>query len=226
MNMHPRTLSVIGGIVLTLFVASCGGGSSTSTKTKASKPASSSTSSCKLRSNPQQWSAPPKMTVSAKDAITATLVTSKGDITVKLLPADAPNAVNNFVFLARQGFYTCIPFHRIIADFMVQTGDPQGTGMGGPGYTISDDKVTKPYSRGTLAMANTGAPNSGGSQFFIVHGTNVNATLTPTYARFGEVTQGLDVLDAIASTPVEASDSGEMSVPTSKVWLESVRINS
>ncbi len=166
------------------------------------------------------------MTVSAKDAITATLVTSKGDITVKLLPADAPNAVNNFVFLARQGFYTCIPFHRIIADFMVQTGDPQGTGMGGPGYTISDDKVTKPYSRGTLAMANTGAPNSGGSQFFIVHGTNVNATLTPTYARFGEVTQGLDVLDAIASTPVEASDSGEMSVPTSKVWLESVRINS
>lgn len=164
------------------------------------------------------------MKVTAKQTYTATLVTNKGTMDVELLPAEAPHAVNNFVFLAKQGFYDCVPFHRIIKDFMVQTGDPEGTGTGGPGYTIQDDKVSMPYDRGVVAMANTGSPNTGGSQFFIVHGTDVNNTLGPTYPIFGKVTKGLDVLDDIAATPVEASASGEPSQPTDPVWLESVKI--
>ncbi len=208
--------------VAPLLLGACGSSKDDGAGPK--KQAASKQDGCTINDAPKQWDAAPTKKVAASEKVTATLQTSKGDITIKLLPADAPNAVSNFVYLADEGFYTCVPFHRIISGFMVQTGDPTGTGTGGPGYTIADDKVSKPYSRGTVAMANTGAPDSGGSQFFIVHGTTVNDTLTPTYARFGEVTEGLDVLDAIAETPVEAGDSGEVSSPTDDVWLEKVTI--
>jgi len=123
--------------------------------------------------------------------------------------------------LAKKGFYKEIKFHRIIKDFMVQTGDPTGTGGGGPGYAIKDDEVKSEYGVGTLAMANAG-PDTGGSQFFIVHGESVG--LGPQYAIFGKVTKGLDVLDTIAQSEVEPSPSGETSQPTSEILLKSVKI--
>ncbi|MSQ11624.1 MAG: peptidylprolyl isomerase [Dehalococcoidia bacterium] len=160
------------------------------------------------------------MTIDKNKQYTATLKTSKGAIVVELFAKEAPVTVNNFVFLARQGFYDGVKFHRIIKDFMVQTGDPLGTGSGGPGYSFRDEPVTKPYVRGTLAMANAG-PNTNGSQFFIVH---QDYGLQPKYTIFGVVQQGLDVLDAIANTPVQRTPSGEPSQPTETVLIQSVEI--
>jgi cyclophilin family peptidyl-prolyl cis-trans isomerase len=152
----------------------------------------------------------------------AVLHTSKGDMTVDLFETEAPKTVNNFVFLAEQGFYTNVPFHRIIKGFMVQTGDPTGTGTGSPGYRFNDEPVTRGYTRGTVAMANSG-PNTNGSQFFIMHADN---PLPKNYTIFGQVTDGLDTLDAIANTPVHPNPAarGEMSVPDEPVTLESVEI--
>lgn len=169
---------------------------------------------------PKKWDAPPKYTLRAGAKYTATLTTSEGVMVAELDPEEGPCAVNNFVFLAREGFYKDIAFHRVIKDFMVQTGDPIGTGSGGPGYSIKDDKVSKSYERGTLAMANAG-PNTGGSQFFIVHN---DYALPPSYSIFGKVTKGLEVLDKIATSPVAMSDSGEQSKPTKKLTLKSVTI--
>jgi cyclophilin family peptidyl-prolyl cis-trans isomerase len=120
--------------------------------------------------------------------------------------------VNNFVFLSRQHFYDGVVFHRIIKTFMVQTGDPTGTGTGGPGYQFPDERVTGQYTTGTVAMANSG-PNTNGSQFFIVtaHG---NPGLQPNYTIFGHVTKGMATVSKIASTPVEPNPaSGEISEP-------------
>jgi peptidylprolyl isomerase len=169
----------------------------------------------------KSWDAPPKMALEDGVTYTATLKTNKGEMVVDLFADEAPNAVNNFVFLANERFYDGVVFHRIIKDFMVQTGDPEGTGGGGPGYTIEDDKTTRDYERGIVAMANTGQPNSAGSQFFIVHN---DTDLPKTYSIFGQVTKGLDVLDAIANTPVEPNAQGEPSSPTETVTLEQVRI--
>lgn len=220
-------------VALAVVVASCGGSDSDSAskggksvKKPAKKtPVANADGSCtKVNESPQQWDSEPKMTIAKSATYTARLKTSEGMIVAKLDAALAPHAVNNFVFLAKNGFYTCIPFHRIMRDFMVQTGDPTGTGTSGPGYNITDDKVTKPYDRGVLAMANTGAANTGGSQFFIVHGTTVNQQLTPTYSLFGKVTSGLDVLDRIATAPVVTGASGENSSPEKPVWLEKVTV--
>src|SRR6185369_12057688 len=145
-----------------------------------------------------------------KKKYTAVIETTKGTMTAELYPQDAPITVNNFVFLARQGFFENIKFHRIITGFMVQTGDPQGTGMGGPGYSFQDEKVTRDYTRGTLAMANSG-PDTNGSQFFIMHADN---PLPKQYTIFGKLTDGLDTLDKIANTPVTADARGEKSQPT------------
>ncbi|HAX25277.1 MAG TPA: peptidylprolyl isomerase [Chloroflexi bacterium] len=150
----------------------------------------------------------------------AILHTNKGDMTVDLLESDAPKTVNNFVFLAKQGYYTNVPFHRIIKGFMIQTGDPTGTGAGGPGYRFADEPVTRDYVRGTVAMANAG-PNTNGSQFFIMHQDN---PLPKNYTIFGELIDGFDTLDAIANAPVGPSRSGEMSTPKEPLTLESVEI--
>jgi cyclophilin family peptidyl-prolyl cis-trans isomerase len=169
---------------------------------------------------PMQWSQPPAMALEAGKDYGAVIKTSKGDIVVDLFEAETPVTVNNFVFLAQEGYYTNVPFHRIIKDFMVQTGDPTGTGAGSPGYRFQDEPVTREYTRGTLAMANAG-PNTNGSQFFIVH---ADSPLPKNYTIFGTVVEGLDTLDAIASVPVRASARGEMSVPTEPVTLESVEV--
>ena len=157
----------------------------------------------------KQWKQAPEMQLDAEKRYHAVIETNKGTIEVELFASEAPNTVNNFVFLAREGFYDGVPFHRVIRGFMVQTGDPTGTGSGGPGYRFADEPVKRPYNRGTVAMANAG-PNTNGSQFFIMHQSK---PLPPSYTVFGQVTQGLDVLDAVADVPVGAGRSGENSVP-------------
>jgi peptidylprolyl isomerase len=170
-----------------------------------------------------QWNQPPAMSLEEGKDYCATIKTSKGDIVVDLFEKDAPRTVNNFVFLAQQGYYANVPFHRIISGFMIQTGDPTGTGAGGPGYRFQDELPTNlNYSRGTLAMANAG-PDTNGSQFFICHADLTNK-LPKNYSIFGTVTDGIDVVDAIANVPVGPSRSGEMSNPQEPVSIESVEI--
>ena len=174
------------------------------------------------RTGPKQYAAPPPMAIDPSRQYAATIATNRGEMSVALYPADAPNTVNNFVFLAREGFYDGVPFHRVIKDFMVQTGDPTGTGAGGPGYRFADEPVGRNYTKGIVAMANAG-PNTNGSQFFIVHASD--AGLPPSYTIFGEVVSGIGTLDAIANTPVRAARSGEVSVPTETIIIESIRIS-
>ena len=150
----------------------------------------------------KQYGSPPPLTIDGAHAYTATIETSAGTMTAQLLPGEAPLAVNNFVFLARDAFYDGVVFHRVIRGFMIQGGDPTGTGRGGPGYRFADEPVRLPYRRGTLAMANAG-PNTNGSQFFIMH---ADYALPPSYTIFGRLTEGLDVLDAIAAAPTGAQD--------------------
>ena len=173
------------------------------------------------RSGPRQYSSAPAMSIDPARQYTATITTNRGQMVVELYTADAPMTVNNFVFLAREGFYNGVPFHRIIKDFMVQTGDPTGTGGGGPGYRFADEPVSRGYTKGIVAMANAG-PNTNGSQFFIVHADD--AGLPPSYTIFGGLTSGLATLDAIADTPVRAGRSGERSVPTEPVTIRNVEI--
>ena len=163
-----------------------------------------------------QYDAPPELTIDLSKTYTAKIDTSAGEITVEFYAADAPQTVNNFVFLAREGFYDGVIFHRTIPGFMIQGGDPTGTGTGGPGYRFRDefhDKTT--YSRGTVAMANAG-PNTNGSQFFICH-TDVG--LPHSYTIFGTVTAGQDVVDTIATTATDGRDR-----PNDDVVINSITI--
>ena len=169
---------------------------------------------------PKQYNAPPPMSIDPNAKITATMHTSAGAIVFELFASEAPNTVNNFVFLAREGFYDGVIFHRIIRGFMVQSGDPEGTGMGGPGYSFADERVTRAYVPGTLAMANAG-PNTNGSQFFIMH---QEAALPPNYTIFGLAVEGLDVVDALANTPVTTSNTGERSRPVEPPTIERIEI--
>jgi peptidyl-prolyl cis-trans isomerase B (cyclophilin B) len=114
------------------------------------------------------YTAPPAVTIDLKKKYTATLKTDRGDLVLELFVTDAPKTVNNFVFLAREGFYDNTVFHRVISDFMAQGGDPTGTGRGGPGYRFADEISSQKHSAGVLSMANAG-PNTNGSQFFITH---------------------------------------------------------
>ncbi|MBC8281501.1 MAG: peptidylprolyl isomerase [Chloroflexi bacterium] len=161
------------------------------------------------------------MSLDDSKAYSATIKTNHGDINVELFSADVPVTVNNFVFLAREGFYKDGQFHRVIKDFMIQGGCPTGDGTGGPGYRFQDEPVTRSYVKGILAMANAG-PNTNGSQFFIVHGADVG--LPPNYTIFGNVTEGMDVVDNIATSPVTTGRSGEPSTPTTALQINDVEI--
>src|ERR1700754_2998075 len=134
----------------------------------------------------------------------ATMTTNHGEITFELFDEDAPKTVENFRKLSRDGFYDGLTFHRIISNFMIQGGCPQGTGTGGPGYTFEDEINDHKVVRGALAMANAG-PNTNGSQFFIV---TIDAApwLDGKHTVFGQVTEGMDVVDAIEATPTGAGD--------------------
>src|SRR5712691_11363855 len=172
--------------------------------------------------NPPQWKQAPEMVIDPARQYTAKIETTEGTLTAQLLPAEAPKTVNNFVFLAREGYYDGVPFHRVIRNFMVQTGDPTGTGSGGPGYRFADEPIRSEYEPGTLAMANSG-PHTNGSQFFIVHGSG-GRKLDKKYTIFGRLTAGMEVLEKIANTPVQASRSSEASQPVEPPRIESVSI--
>jgi cyclophilin family peptidyl-prolyl cis-trans isomerase len=151
----------------------------------------------------KQYRTAPDLEIDLDTEYTATLHTTLGDITIGFLPAEAPLAVNNFLFLAREGFYDGVIFHRVIEGFVIQAGDPTGTGRGGPGYQFRDElDGTGKYTRGTVAMANAG-PNTNGSQFFICHDA---VRLPHAYTIFGKVTDGMDVVDAVATLPTGSSD--------------------
>ena len=156
------------------------------------------------------WKSPPAMTIDPTKTYTATVTTDVGPFTIQLNPTVAPKTVNNFVFLSNQHFYDCVIFHRVIPGFVDQTGDPTGTGTGGPGYKFADElpaKASPQYPLGSVAMANSG-PNTNGSQFFIVTGAS-GESLAPSYTLFGKVTSGMAVVDKInndgasSGTPVK-----------------------
>lgn len=168
----------------------------------------------------KQYSSPPILTINTNKKYSAILATNKGKITIDLFANDTPNTVNNFVFLSKENFYKGTKFHRIIKDFMIQGGDPKGDGTGGPGYTFVDEKITKDYKRGILAMANSG-PNTNGSQFFIMH---KDYDLPKNYVIFGQVVEGMDVVDKIAETKTVDNATEGNSKPTEDILLLSVEI--
>ncbi len=174
----------------------------------------------------QTFPAPPPTCIDPAKTYTAEIVTNKGSITVELDAEAAPLAVNSFVYLARYHFFDGTPCHRIIAGFVVQCGDPTGSGSGGPGYQFADELPTDGYAVGDLAMANSG-PNTNGSQFFIISGDE-GAALPPNYSKFGRVPDGLDTtvaaLDAVAGPdPTGAGEPGGVP-PAEPVTIESVTI--
>jgi peptidyl-prolyl cis-trans isomerase B (cyclophilin B) len=152
----------------------------------------------------QQWAAPPAMQIDVAKNYQVSIETSRGTIELELYPQHAPQTVNNFVFLAGQGFYDGVKFHRVIADFMIQTGDPTGTGRGGPGYRFADECKGNPlkHERNVISMANAG-PNTNGSQFFITHVPTPH--LNGKHTVFGKVTKGSDIVDAIEQDDVMVS---------------------
>ncbi|MEZ4702340.1 MAG: peptidylprolyl isomerase [Rhodothermales bacterium] len=144
----------------------------------------------------KQWKTPPAMQIDPKATYTATIETDRGTIELELYAEHAPKTVNNFAFLAGEGYYDGVVFHRVIANFMIQGGDPFGTGRGGPGYTFEDETRDNPlkHETGVISMANAG-PNTNGSQFFITHGPQPH--LNGRHTVFGKVVKGQDVVDSI-----------------------------
>jgi cyclophilin family peptidyl-prolyl cis-trans isomerase len=165
----------------------------------------------------QRFDGPPPMCIDPAKRYTAEMVTSKGTMTIALDPAMAPKTVNNFVFLARYHYFEGIFFHRVIPGFVLQGGDPQGTGTGGPGYQFEDElPPAGRYEMGSLAMANAG-PNTNGSQFFVISGPD-GMRLPPSYSLFGKVVKGLDVVETIDAIGTRSGS------PKEKVTIESVTI--
>lgn len=166
----------------------------------------------------KMYTTPPQMAIDPAKEYTATLKTDAGDIAVSLNAKETPITVNNFVFLAREKFYDGTIFHRTIKGFMIQGGDPDGTGMGGSGYKFADEPFDAEYVRGTLAMANSG-PDTNGSQFFIMH---QDSPLPPNYTIFGKVISGLETVDKIAEAPTKPG--GEGSSPVTPVIVRTIEI--
>ena len=162
----------------------------------------------------------PEMNINTNSSYTAVIKTNLGDMTVEFFTDDAPITVNNFISLSKDGYYDNVIFHRVISGFMIQGGDPSGTGHGDygkyPGYKFDDElNNQRPYEKGILAMANAG-PNTNGSQFFIMH---VDYPLPYSYTIFGQVVDGLDVIDKIASVETDSTDK-----PTTDVVISTVEI--
>ena len=170
----------------------------------------------------QQWKQAPEMVIDTEKTYVATIDTNHGSFDITFFPKEAPKTVNNFVCLARAGFYDNTTFHRIVSGFVIQGGDPEGTGRGGPGYRFEDEPVTRSYNRGIVAMANAG-PNTNGSQFFVCL---ANVGLPPAYTIFGEVTSGMDVVDKIAAVETRTQPgSNEKSSPVEPVTVSKVTIS-
>jgi cyclophilin family peptidyl-prolyl cis-trans isomerase len=218
-----RFLSVL--VIICLALAGCGaknqGGASSAT------PAGSAAAAVNPNA-PKSWSKPPAMTIDTNKIYNAEITTSKGTFTIELFAKDAPKTVNNFVFLAKEGYYNGVPFHRIIETFMIQTGDPTGTGRGNPGYQFEDELNNgHTYDTGIVAMANSGK-NTNGSQFFICTGPDSKSLNSiPDYTIFGKVSAGMDTVQAIAKTPVAMnpnSNDQSPSMPKEIVTINAIKI--
>ena len=239
MNRPQQLTLLVTILVIAITIIGCGSTTETTTtqpptsmetttttqppapaETSAVEPATETTSSPTKETEIMQWSSPPEMSIDTEKEYSAVINTNFGDITVELFAKEAPLAVNNFVFLSRQGFYDGVKVHRVYKGFVMQSGDPLGTGFGGPGYQFADEKVTREYVSGTLAMAN-GGPNTNGSQFFI---TLADLGLPKNYTIFGIVIDGFDVVREIGDVPVTNNQGGEMSLPTVDVHINTVTI--
>jgi cyclophilin family peptidyl-prolyl cis-trans isomerase len=228
-----RPLAAVLLLASLLVLAACGGDDDggAATSPASSAPAEVVTNfagdECSARepdpaAEPGTYPAPPPLTIDPEASYTAVLDTSCGTIEIALDAEQAPETVNNFVFLAREGFYDGLTFHRVVTGFVVQGGDPEGDGRGGPGYTFADELPDDGYPPGSVAMANSG-PDTNGSQFFIVTG---EAPLPNAYSRFGSVTEGLDVARAIEAFADPEADPGDPAAqtPASPVYIYSITI--
>jgi cyclophilin family peptidyl-prolyl cis-trans isomerase len=209
-------LSLLSGSLIAACTSGGGGSPTAGPSTAASAaPSGAATSDCP-KSQPEA--------LAAGETRTVTIETDKGTITMSLKADLSPIAVGNFVALASCGYYDGVVFHRLVPGFVIQGGDPTGTGTGGPGYTIADEPVTTAYHRGTIAMARTPQPNSVGSQFFIVVDDAAQPALASanTYQIIGEVSAGMDVVDTIVAMPNSGQSSGNQAldpVPMTKVTV-------
>lgn len=230
MKKQSHRLMLVLVLVLTTVIAlgGCGQKNQSSSDSSSANKGTAEPSGTTTEQQAKTWKEAPAMTIDPNKKYSAKISTSKGDFTIELFAKDAPITVNNFVFLAKQGFYDGITFHRIIESFMIQTGDPLGNGTGGPGYTIQDElNGPHKYEEGIVAMAKSRAPNSAGSQFFIGTGPDIDGlNRMPDYPIFGKVIDGMDTVKKIAATPTEMDDlSGEQSKPSEKVTINSITIN-
>jgi cyclophilin family peptidyl-prolyl cis-trans isomerase len=172
-----------------------------------------------------KWSTSPTMTIDKTKTYYATVDTTLGAFKIQLLASESPITVNNFIFLAKQGYFNGVIFHRIIKTFMIQTGDPTGTGSGSPGYKFNDEiPVKHQYEPGIVAMANSG-PNTNGSQFFVCTGEDSrNLNSMPNYTQFGKVVEGMDIVQKIALVQV-VSNGFEVSKPVNPPVIKSISIS-
>jgi cyclophilin family peptidyl-prolyl cis-trans isomerase len=233
--MRPKILALLFIAVLLISVfllsVSCGGTTTTSSTTPVIKPASTSTLATTTQSTPEvkimKWNSPPEMEIDVSKDYYATVDTTLGTFKIQLFANESPKTVNNFVFLSQQGFYDGVIFHRIIKTFMIQTGDPTGTGTGGPGYKFADELPPKhPYGPGIVAMANSG-PNTNGSQFFICTGSDsAGLDSHPNYTQFGNIVEGMDIVQKIAAVPVGPGNMGENSRPVQPPVINKISITS
>ncbi len=228
--MQKKSLSILILVfMLSIVVVACGQKETASPSPASPTPSSKLTSSPSASTSPsvarKTYSAPPAMTVDKNKSYSALFDTNLGKFTVQLYAKEAPKTVNNFVFLANERFYEGIVFHRIIKSFMIQTGDPLGNGSGGPGYKFEDELNTGfKYEPGIVAMANSGK-NTNGSQFFICTGEDSKGlNMQPNYSIFGKVSDGMDVVQKIAATPVRVGNEASPSLPTEKVIINSITI--
>lgn len=232
--------TIIAALMLAVLLAGCGGAKQPA-KDAANEPTKGTATEPQAQQGPVQqgqgqaanpqaqkksYTAQPTMTIDPKKSYVATMETNLGTMKIELFAADAPITVNNFVFLAREGFYDGLTFHRIIKDFMIQGGDPQGTGRGGPGYRFNDELPPKQkYTKGIVAMANAGR-NTQGSQFFICTVADCGGLdRQPNYTQFGKVVEGLDVLDKLASVEVVAGGESVPSRPKVPPIIQKVTIS-
>jgi peptidyl-prolyl cis-trans isomerase B (cyclophilin B) len=165
----------------------------------------------------KHWDREPEMKIDPNKIYVARMETTAGPIVLELYPKQAPHHVNSFVFLAKEGFYDGVIFHRVIPEFMIQGGDPTGTGGGGPGYKLKQEFNSTHHARGVLSAARTQDPNSAGSQFFIMHGDSPH--LDNQYTAFGKVIEGMETVDKIATAP-----KGDNDRPNDPVSIKSIKI--
>ncbi len=227
--LHTPLLAL--ALAVAVAAAACSSGVGSSQTTSPAGSTSVATDAAPSGQAPGGPLAPPEATPlaappaePASNGTTATISTELGDIVIELYTDSAPVATENFINLAEAGYYEGVVFHRLVPGFVIQGGDPTGTGTGGPGYTIPDEPVVGQYGRGTVAMARTQAPDSQGSQFFIVLDDEAQEALESfrTYTIFGQVIEGMDVVDAIAATPNAGPEAGNQALEP--VAMESVTV--